>query len=180
MLAKRFCYHIRFQLIPIFGNAFPLECLKPDDKGFGELKLDEDVNDTAAENGSRQGKKTHKIDKRRSTSLLESPIIKRSSSTSHLTMPLANRIPTPNSMPVNNIPQRLPQFTFPQTTGVSNQQFQYQENTPQYALSSSTHNSYHTPNASSFSLPQNQSAPLISTRSLSLQIPYQNSMYVAA
>lgn len=178
MLAKRFCYHIRFQLIPIFGNAFPLECLKPDDKGFGELKLDEDVNDTAAENGSRQGKKTHKIDKRRSTSLLESPIIKRSSSTSHLTMPLANQIPTPNSMPVNNIPQRLPQFTFPQTTGVSNQQFQYQENTPQYALSSSTHNSYHTPNASSFSLLQNQSAPLISTRSLSLQIPYQNSMYV--
>ena len=127
----------------------------------------------------KTGKKTHKIDKRRSTSLLESPIIKRSSSTSHLTMPLANQIPTPNSMPVNNIPQRLPQFTFPPDDKFPTNNFNTRRIPLDIRFIFSIHNSYHTPNASSFfSLPQNQLAPLISTRSLSLQIPYQNRMYV--
>ncbi|ODV65083.1 hypothetical protein HYPBUDRAFT_150472 [Hyphopichia burtonii NRRL Y-1933] len=41
VLARRFCYHIRYELIPIFGTDFPDYCLKPNDDGFGELKLDE-------------------------------------------------------------------------------------------------------------------------------------------
>jgi len=41
MLARKFCYHIRYKLVPIFGNDFPEHCLKPDEKGFGELKFDQ-------------------------------------------------------------------------------------------------------------------------------------------
>ncbi|KAK6465314.1 hypothetical protein DFJ63DRAFT_310410 [Scheffersomyces coipomensis] len=41
ILARRFCYFIRFDLIPIFGNDFPEYCLTPNDRGFGELKLNE-------------------------------------------------------------------------------------------------------------------------------------------
>ncbi|KAI5951856.1 hypothetical protein KGF54_004931 [Candida jiufengensis] len=41
ILARRFCYYIRFELIPIFGNDFPESCLKPNEKGFGELKLND-------------------------------------------------------------------------------------------------------------------------------------------
>ena len=41
ILARRFCYHIRFALIPIFGADFPEECLHPNDPGYGELRLDE-------------------------------------------------------------------------------------------------------------------------------------------
>lgn len=40
MLAKKFCYHIRYKLVPIFGNDFPENCLKPNERGFGELKFD--------------------------------------------------------------------------------------------------------------------------------------------
>lgn len=43
ILAKRFCFNIRFELIPLFGHDFPDSCLKPTDKKFGELKFD-DVN----------------------------------------------------------------------------------------------------------------------------------------
>lgn len=39
VLARRFCYHIRYELIPLFGISFPRECLRPDEKGFGELKF---------------------------------------------------------------------------------------------------------------------------------------------
>lgn len=39
-LARRFCYYIRFLLVPIFGPAFPLRCLAPQDEGFGELRFD--------------------------------------------------------------------------------------------------------------------------------------------
>lgn len=45
LLARRFCYHIRHELIPIFGVDFPGFCLKPTDRGFGELKLDEVPNE---------------------------------------------------------------------------------------------------------------------------------------
>lgn len=37
-LARRFCYHIRYQLVPLFGAAFPGECLEPGADGFGELR----------------------------------------------------------------------------------------------------------------------------------------------
>lgn len=37
-LARRFCYYIRFQLVPLFGADFPAECLAPGDAGFGELR----------------------------------------------------------------------------------------------------------------------------------------------
>lgn len=178
MLAKRFCYHIRFQLIPIFGNAFPLECLTPDDKGFGELKLDDYMSASTVDHGSKQAKKIHKSVKRGSHSLLESPVIKRASSTSYLPIQITNQFPNSNSIPINNTPQRLPQFTFPQTTGIYYQQYQYQENTPQYALSSSTHNPYRTSHSSSLSLPPKHSVALPSTQSLSLNTPYQKSMHI--
>ncbi|RLV96053.1 Transcriptional repressor XBP1 [Spathaspora sp. JA1] len=45
ILARRFCYFIRYELIPIFGADFPEYCLKPGDRGFGELKLDEITNE---------------------------------------------------------------------------------------------------------------------------------------
>lgn len=41
ILARRFCYHIRYQLIPVFDANFPAECFLPTDPGYGELKLDE-------------------------------------------------------------------------------------------------------------------------------------------
>ncbi|CAI5756469.1 unnamed protein product [Candida verbasci] len=41
ILARRFCYNIRYELIPIFGKQFPDLCLKPGEPGFGELKLDD-------------------------------------------------------------------------------------------------------------------------------------------
>lgn len=41
ILARRFCYNIRYELIPIFGSNFPNSCLKPNDLGFGELKFDQ-------------------------------------------------------------------------------------------------------------------------------------------
>lgn len=44
MLARRFSYYIRYQLIPLFGIDFPDYCLHPSDPRFGELKLD-DVKD---------------------------------------------------------------------------------------------------------------------------------------
>ncbi|CAK7906005.1 hypothetical protein CAAN3_08S03884 [[Candida] anglica] len=41
IVARKFCYHIRFELIPIFGPEFPDSCLTPEDPGFGKLRLDE-------------------------------------------------------------------------------------------------------------------------------------------
>lgn len=41
ILAKRFCYSIRYELIPIFGIDFPDYCLKPNELGCGELKFDQ-------------------------------------------------------------------------------------------------------------------------------------------
>ena len=32
---------MRYSLIPIFGTDFPDSCLKPNEKGYGELKLDD-------------------------------------------------------------------------------------------------------------------------------------------
>lgn len=41
ILARRFCYYIRFELIPLFGNDFPNYCVLPSDPRFRELKFDE-------------------------------------------------------------------------------------------------------------------------------------------
>lgn len=41
ILARRFCYYIRYELIPIFGNDFPDLCLHPTDEKFGQLKFDD-------------------------------------------------------------------------------------------------------------------------------------------
>lgn len=38
-LASRTCYHIRFALIPIFGETFPDSCLQPHEPGFGQLQM---------------------------------------------------------------------------------------------------------------------------------------------
>lgn len=38
-LAARTCYHIRFALIPLFGESFPSMCLTPQQPGFGQLQL---------------------------------------------------------------------------------------------------------------------------------------------
>lgn len=40
-LARRFCYYIRFRLVPIFGPDFPELCLRPNEQGFGELRFDD-------------------------------------------------------------------------------------------------------------------------------------------
>lgn len=40
-LALRFCYYIRYKLVPIFGTDFPNQCLHPSSAGFGELRYDE-------------------------------------------------------------------------------------------------------------------------------------------
>ncbi|GMG55975.1 unnamed protein product [Ambrosiozyma monospora] len=45
-LASKFCYKIRYALIPLFGEDFVHLCLKPYEKGFGLLRLkvnDEDL-----------------------------------------------------------------------------------------------------------------------------------------
>lgn len=42
-LARRFSYHIRYELVPLFGDNFPAECLGPTERGFGELKIDNPV-----------------------------------------------------------------------------------------------------------------------------------------
>lgn len=44
-LACRFCYYIRFKLVPIFGADFPSQCLLPLDGGFGELRFDDLIDD---------------------------------------------------------------------------------------------------------------------------------------
>ncbi|CAN3356968.1 hypothetical protein DICA1_C12354 [Diutina catenulata] len=45
ILCQRFCYHIRYELVPIFGPDYPETCLSPNSKGFGELKLDSITSD---------------------------------------------------------------------------------------------------------------------------------------
>lgn len=36
-LCKKFCFNVRYCLIPIFGDDFPDQCLKPTDANFGKL-----------------------------------------------------------------------------------------------------------------------------------------------
>jgi hypothetical protein len=38
-LAQRTCWFIRYALVPVFGPAFPDECLTPETPGFGQLLL---------------------------------------------------------------------------------------------------------------------------------------------
>lgn len=42
VLCSRFCWNIRFELIPLFGSDFPSMCLNPSCEGYGELRLDID------------------------------------------------------------------------------------------------------------------------------------------
>lgn len=58
ILARRFCYHIRYQLIPIFGNDFPNYCLPPNDPRFGELKFD----DTEIQMADKKRKRDKRFD----------------------------------------------------------------------------------------------------------------------
>lgn len=47
VLARRFCYPIRHELVPIFGADFPSYCLRPEDPGYGELKLNDVLEDNS-------------------------------------------------------------------------------------------------------------------------------------
>lgn len=38
-LARRFCYYIRWKLVPLFGPDFPALCMSPLDSGFGKLRF---------------------------------------------------------------------------------------------------------------------------------------------
>lgn len=38
-LALRICYPIRYALIPLFGANFPGECLRPHERGYGQLQM---------------------------------------------------------------------------------------------------------------------------------------------
>lgn len=107
ILAKRFCYHIRYELIPIFGNSFPDECLSPSHKGFGELKLDETNDNARGIWDSKTDSKSHKVVKQRFSSLIDSPVIIKSSSLPHLVTPI-NQLPWVNIVPTHSI-QQLPQ-----------------------------------------------------------------------
>lgn len=47
VLARRFCYPIRHELVPIFGVDFPSYCLRPEDPGYGELRLNDVLEDSS-------------------------------------------------------------------------------------------------------------------------------------
>lgn len=53
-LARRFCYYIRYELVPIFGPDFPNQCLAPHEAGFGELKFDQNALNVFHEQKSEQ------------------------------------------------------------------------------------------------------------------------------
>lgn len=53
-LARRFCYYIRYELVPIFGPEFPNQCLAPHEAGFGELRFDQNALNVFQEHKSRQ------------------------------------------------------------------------------------------------------------------------------
>lgn len=63
IVARKFCYHIRFELIPIFGVDFPESCLTPDDPGFGKLRLDEsfEIKDKRKRSSSQLGQEKNKV-----------------------------------------------------------------------------------------------------------------------
>lgn len=42
-LAAKFCWEIRYCLVPLFGEKFLQDVLKPTDEGYGELKLNKNV-----------------------------------------------------------------------------------------------------------------------------------------
>lgn len=77
ILARRFCYHIRYELIPIFGLDFVDLCLKPNDYGYGELRLDDvardhsDLSSLSIPQPPVPGREKHK--RRRSTSVQRFP-----------------------------------------------------------------------------------------------------------
>lgn len=52
-LASKFCYDIRFSLIPLFGPSFVDECLRPDQVGFGMLRLVDTTNHRSSRRAKR-------------------------------------------------------------------------------------------------------------------------------
>lgn len=40
-LARKTCYFIRNDLVPLFGEDFPSTCLTPEQAGFGDFSLSE-------------------------------------------------------------------------------------------------------------------------------------------
>lgn len=38
-IARKMCYHIRYCLVPVFGEEFPDECLLPGERGFGRMVM---------------------------------------------------------------------------------------------------------------------------------------------
>ncbi|PYH84303.1 DNA-binding domain of Mlu1-box binding protein MBP1 [Aspergillus uvarum CBS 121591] len=48
-IAKKFCWHVRYALTPIFGHNFPGECLPPDHPGYGSWEIDQHIIREAAE-----------------------------------------------------------------------------------------------------------------------------------
>jgi hypothetical protein len=69
-LCKKFCFNIRYCLIPLFGEHFPESCLKPTDSNFGRLT---DLNPykrrrRASTNSSNVSKQVVKFKKSRSKS----------------------------------------------------------------------------------------------------------------
>ncbi|KAG7885628.1 hypothetical protein KL938_000660 [Ogataea parapolymorpha] len=55
-LAARFCYKIRYALVPMFGESFVDECLKPYEKGFGMLRLKVNDDDLKKKRSNRRKK----------------------------------------------------------------------------------------------------------------------------
>lgn len=61
-LASKFCYSIRYALVPLFGEAFIDECLKPDEKGFGQLRLNVEDDDEDGQKKKRRRRRKRKAD----------------------------------------------------------------------------------------------------------------------
>lgn len=61
-LASKFCYSIRYALVPLFGEAFIDECLKPDERGFGQLRLNVEDEDEDGQKKKRRRRRKRKAD----------------------------------------------------------------------------------------------------------------------
>lgn len=58
-LATKFCYSIRYALVPLFGASFPEKCLQPFERGFGLLRLH--VTEADLKRKSRRRRKERKL-----------------------------------------------------------------------------------------------------------------------
>ncbi|VEU21778.1 DEKNAAC102302 [Brettanomyces naardenensis] len=60
-LASKFCYTIRYALIPVFGPEFVDMCLKPDEIGFGMLRMHVTEADMKRKRTRRRSSATRKV-----------------------------------------------------------------------------------------------------------------------